>query len=287
MKVLIAGGTGFIGSHLTKTLRTQGHDVKTLSRHGDFKCDVTKPETLKNIPWDDFDCIVICVQFPNHPVENYKRGFTYENFDANGTENITSFAKNSKIKKIIYLSGAGTGKNINKPWFIAKARAEMAIMEAKKEYVILRPSWVYGPGDKSMSRFIKFVNLPFMPVIGDGQYRCAPLFIDDLVKAISLSIERSEIKNLIVEVGGPQNLSMLEIQKAVLNYKNKKRVLLKHPLWFMRLVGTIMQLFLKNPPLSPLAVGFITMDMPVDTSLIEKTFNFKPKTLIQGLSFYK
>lgn len=289
MKILIAGGTGFIGSNIAKRLKNGGHSVSTLSRHGDFPCDVTQPEQLKNIPWDQFDALVICVQFPNHPVQNYKKGFTYERFDAQGTENICNAMKNSKIRKVLYLSGAGTKLGRTEPWFKAKLRAEAAVKNINKDYTILQPSWVYGPHDKSMSRFLVFTKLPFMPVIGDGKYRCAPLFIDDLSRVIEVCITSTNesLKNISIEVGGPKNISMTEIQKTVLKFKNKRRLLVYHPLWFMKVVGHILSFFLSSPPLSAEAVDFVTMDQPVDTTNIDKFFGFSPRTLEAGLIQYK
>lgn len=287
MKILIAGGTGFIGTHAAKLLKSQGHEVKTLSRSGEIKADVTKLESLQSAPINDFDALIICVQFPNHPVEQPSKGYTYDLFDAQGTENICKLVKTSNIKKIVYISGAGTSTQKQEPWFKAKVRAEHAVQNCGKDFVILRPSWVYGPGDKSMSKFLAFTKLPFMPVIGDGLYQCAPLFIEDLAKIIALATTNDHNNGEIIEVGGPENLTMLDIQRRVLEFKNKKRPLIKHPICFMKIVGFFMNAFLPRPPLSPNAVDFVTMNQPVDTSNVEKYFNFKPKLLKEGLAFYK
>ena len=74
------------------------------------------------------------------------------------------------MRRFVYLSGAGAGQGRPQPWFRAKDMAEAAIRESGLEHGILRPSWIYGPGDHSMNRFVAFCrSLPVVPVIGDGR----------------------------------------------------------------------------------------------------------------------
>ncbi len=293
MKILIAGGTGFIGSAVAKKLSQSGNHISILSRrHQDPNCqnlvtgDITKPNSLAEIKWN-FDVIIMCVQFPNHPVENPKKGFTYEKVDGEGTENLCRAIAGKNVKRLIYISGAGTGPDKKENWFRAKWRAESAVKKTGIDYVILRPSWVYGPGDRSMTKFIQFTHLPVMPVIGNGKNRVSPVFIDDLAEVISESVTSEKARNKVIDVGGPRVMTMNEIQQAVLNYKNKRRILLHQPIWLMKTIGTVLNATLKNPPLSSSAVDFINMDNASDSKAVEKTFDIKMRPLEIGLKSFK
>jgi nucleoside-diphosphate-sugar epimerase len=295
-RVLVAGGTGFIGSAIVRELLThEAYNISVLSRNPEkarsiyggrvqmVKGDITVPGSLEPA-LDQIDAVIQCVQFPNHPVQNPRKGFTYEKVDAEGTENLCRAVKNSSVKKIIYLSGAGTAPGKTEPWFRAKLRAEKAVQKTGRDFVILRPSWVYGPGDRSMTKFISFArHLPFMPVIGDGENRVTPLFIDDLAVFCVRALDSQEALNQIIEVGGPQTLTMNEIQSAVLKAMNRKKPLLHQSLWLMKIVSTVMNLILSKPPLSAEAVDFVTADVPVDTERAEKIFGFKTTPLSEGL----
>ena len=51
------------------------------------------------------------------------------------------------------------------------------------EHAIVRPSWIYGPSDRALNRFVAFHRLlPFVPVVGDGKQRLQPVFIDDVTE---------------------------------------------------------------------------------------------------------
>jgi len=294
VKILIAGGTGFIGSEIVKAILIENkHQVIVLSRDpkkvkvGEGRLgDVTRIETLKN-KFGDIDVVIQCVQFPNHPVQNSSKGYTYEKYDAEGTENICYNVKDSKVQRIIYISGAGTDSLRQEPWFKAKVRAEKAVKETGKEFVILRPSWVYGPNDKSLNRFIDFAkHLPLMPVIGDGKSRVSPVFVQDLAQLCLRAITVPPNAHETLDVGGPQVLTMNEVQRLVLKLLGKNKPLVHQPLWLMKIAGSMMTKILPNPPLSAEAIDFVNMDIPVDGRPVENLFNYEMKSLEDALKSY-
>ena len=80
--------------------------------------------------------------------------------DGKGTEVAVRTAKRVGVRRFVYVSGAGAGQGRPQAWFVAKDRAEAAIRESGLEHAILRPSWIYGPRDRSMNKFVTFVPLP-------------------------------------------------------------------------------------------------------------------------------
>ena len=164
----MAGGTGFIGSRVVDELRRRGeHRVRVMTRDPArarakpgveyVRGDVTDAASLEAAT-RGIDVVVHAVQFPNHPVENPRKGWTYEQVDGAGTERMAAAAAKNGVKRFVYLSGAGARPGRTEPWFRAKERAERAITSSGMEYVILRPSWIYGPDDRSMNKFVSFVK---------------------------------------------------------------------------------------------------------------------------------
>ena len=78
-----------------------------------------------------------------------------------------------------------------------------------------------------------------------------------------------------------------EIQKKVLEFKNKSRPLFHQPLWLTKLGGDFLSLVMSNPPISREAVDFIMMDNPTDPKPAEKIFEIKVRNLSEGLKAYK
>lgn len=266
--VLVAGGTGFIGSHIVRELLRQGHRVIAMTRspegsrstvpagvdlrQGDVADAASLERALSGV-----DAVVAAVQFPNHPVENPRKGHTYVKIDGEGTVRLVDAARKNGVKRFVYLSGAGTREGQTAPWFTAKLMAEKAVRSSGIPFTIFRPSWVYGPEDRSLNKFVTFAKwLPFIPVVGDGKTRVQPVFVGDLATAVAASIEMEDAANQIYEIGGPQELTMDEIIRTMLRTLGRKRPLVHHPVWFMKLATIPLQLLPAPPSPPPLSTSW-------------------------------
>ena len=296
MDVLIAGGTGFIGSRVVDELRKAGrHRLVVMTRHPErgparegveyVRGDVADPASLQEAT-RGIEAVVHCVQFPNHPVENPARGWTYEQVDGVGTERMVAACKGNGVRRFVYLSGAGVRPGRTEPWFRAKERAERAVMQSGMEYVIIRPSWVYGPDDRSMNKFVTMVKLlPVVPVIGSGREQVQPVSVFDLARVVARAVTEPRATNQVFEVGSREPISMDGVMQTVMKVVGKRRPLVHQPAWLVKIPATLIQ-YLPNAPLSPGAVDFITMDERVDPSSAERVFGIEFTPLEQGLRAY-
>jgi len=296
MDVLVAGGTGFIGRRVVDELLAAGtHRVRVMTRDPArtrprqgveyVRGDVTNPPSL-DAATRGIETVVHCVQFPNHPVENPRKGWTYEKIDAEGTERMVAAAVKNGVKRFVYLGGAGTRPGRTERWFVAKERAERAVTTSGMEYVILRPSWIYGPDDRSMNKFVAFVKyLPVAPVIGTGRERVQALAVSDVGKVTAAAVDEPQATNRVFELGSRPPLSMDEILRLIMRILGKQKPLVHQPAWLVKIPAAIIQ-YVPNAPLSPGAVDFITMDERVDPTDAERVFNIQFKTLEAGLREY-
>ena len=298
MNVLVSGGTGFIGSEIVQRLLrepspariTVGTRSPERHKEGDsriswIRADVGDSASLERATQGQ-EVVIHCVQFPNAPVENTRRGWTYLQVDGAGSVRMVEAAKKSSVRRFIYLSGAGAGRGRKEPCFLAKAMAEEAILRSGMEYVIFRPSWIYGHGDRSMNRFARMARfLPFLPVIGDGQTKVQPVFVRDVAGAAARAVTSAKATNQLFELGGPEELTMDEIMKTVLRVLGKRRFLLHYPTGLMKLAAQFLK-FLPGPPLTPGAVDFLTMENPVDSTAAVEALDLKLSTLEAGLGSY-
>jgi NADH dehydrogenase len=196
-------------------------------------------------------------------------------------------AKAAGVQRYIYLSGAGAAPDAKYHWFRAKWRAETAVRGSGITYVIFRPSWVYGPEDHSLNRFLTMSRfLPFVPIIGDGsRQRLQPVFIDDLGWAVAEAVDNRAADNRVFEIGGPEVLTMKEIIRTALAVMGRRRFLLPIPKVLMKAL-TVLLRFLPGPPLTPDAIDFITMDALADSSELVETLGLRLTPLREGLSTY-
>ncbi len=297
--ILVVGGTGFVGGAIVRELARRGKSVAVLSRDparhvGRFpelsvefrRANVTDPASL-TATLAGCEAVISSQQFPNSPIENLAKGYTFEKVDAEGTENLVQAAKEARVKRFIYLSGAGAAPDARYHWFRAKWRAETAVRESGITYTIIRPSWVYGPGDVALNRFLSMSRfLPFVPLIGAaGKQRLQPVFVDDVARAVAECLEKPAAQDRVFEIGGPQVLTMKEIVKTALDVGGRKRLMLAAPKPVMKLAAAILQ-FAPGRPLTPDAIEFITMDALADPSEIEAALGLKMTPLRKALATY-
>jgi NADH dehydrogenase len=296
--ILVTGGTGLAGSAAVRELARRGKPVAVLSRDAGRVArrfpglnvearqgDVRDRESLR-AAFEGVEAVVDAVQFPNSPIENKRKGWTFEEIDFKGTVNQVAAAKAASVARYVYLSGAGAAPDAGKHWFVFKWRAEEAVRQSGIPHVVLRATWLYGPEDVSLNRFVGFARrLPFVPTFGDGGQLMQPLFVDDLGRVLADALERSEATDQTLDFGGPERLPMDEVIRTALDVAGVRKTILHQPVFVGKLIGTLAGL-LPNQPLTADAIDFITHDAVADNAALERIFRPKLTPLREGLATY-
>lgn len=297
MRIVVTGGTGFIGREVVDRLLEKGDDEIVVTSREPQRVEgwSGRVEVVQAFAGDAIslgrvftraDVVVHAIQFPNHPVEDPARGRTYLEVDGKGTEVAARTAKRVGVRRFVYLSGAGAGQGRPQAWFRAKDRAEAAIRETGMEFSLLRPSWIYGPGDRSMNRFVFFCrHLPVIPVIGDGKTPVYPIHVGDVARCAVEAVRKDDARDKALDLGGPDRLAMDEIIHTVQRVLGRKRPLLHHPARLMKLLVLPMAL-MPEPLLSPSAIDFILQEVDLDPKPAQEYFGFAFKGLEEGLRTY-
>ncbi len=295
--IAVAGGTGFVGGEIARELRRRGRRVIVLSSRGESArgrlpddieirvADIREPASLR-VALEGVDELVVSLAFPGLPVEQPKKGYTFDEVDAGGTENLVAAGRDAGVRSILYISGAGAGHDAERHWFRAKARAEDAVRGSGMRWTVIRPTWVFGPEDVSLNRFLGFARvLPFVPMTNFGSQQLAPVFVRDVARLAADSFEDEAAAEQVFEIGGPETLSMRDILHRAMAVAGIRKLLLPAPAALVKLAAWPMR-FLPNPPLSPDAVDFVNQPATVD---IEPLLRRMPRTLTQleqGLATY-
>jgi NADH dehydrogenase len=246
---------------------------------------VTRPESLA-AALARVDALVISLAFRNSPIEAPRRGRTFELVDAAGTEALVAAARTAGVQRLVYISGAGAAPDAARHWFRAKWRAEEAVRGSGIVCTIFRPSWIYGPGDHSLNRFLGFSRwLPFIPQIGNGRQRLAPVFVDDIGSLVADALATPAAENTTLEVGGPETLTMDEIIRVALRVLRRRRPILHAPVVLMKALTAPLTL-LPSPPMTPSAIDFIVQSAPVDTGPLREALPRRLTPLAEALATY-
>jgi uncharacterized protein YbjT (DUF2867 family) len=291
--IVVAGGTGFIGSSVVRRLRDGGESVAVMSAHPGqrrgadpvVEGDVQRPETLRGAV-AGAEVVVQALTFPTFPVEKPSKGYTFEEFEARGTERLVRAAQEAGVRRYVYVSGVGAAPDAEKVWHRAKWAGEQAVLGSGMQSCVLRPSWVYGPGDRALNRFVAFARrAPAVPVIGDGLQRVQPVFVDDVAEVVARAAALDGPTG-VFEVGGPEVLTMDQVLATVLRVLGKRKPLVHVPAVLPKAAGAVVRV-LPKPPLSPDAVDFATGDAVADTRALHDAFpGLRMRPLVEGLSTY-
>ena len=262
MKVLVTGGTGFIGPKVVRALRAQGRDVRALVRSTQrggklaglgaelVSGDVTDPTSLR-VALDGCTHVV-------HLVAIIKgRPTDFERVMAQGTRDLVAASKDAGIERFVLMSALGTTETTKDatPYFAAKWAMERAVAGSGLEYVVFRPSFVFGRGG-ALPTFMKQVRYsPVVTVIGSGKQLIQPIWVDDVGDYFAHAIDAPAAANRVFEIGGPDVVTWDELYRTIAKVLGKRRRLAHIPSSLARTGAQLTQW----APGAPLTTDQITM----------------------------
>ena len=230
--ILVTGGTGFIGAELVKHLHQAGVAYKLLlqpnARQDLFPRGMGINVALSSLSdargvrasLQDVDVIY-------HLAGVERSGYLadFQSLEVDGIRNLTEAAVNAGVKRFFYLSHLGADRASAYSLMKAKGIAESTIKTSGLNYTIIRVSMVYGEGDnftRSLANLIR--KIPFItPVPGDGQVLLQPLWVEDLVTSLQWALDMKSTENTILQVGGPEHLSFMDVLRQISTAIQKKR----------------------------------------------------------------
>ena len=258
--VAIFGAGGFIGKHLMRSLTKLDYRIKVATRNpfvkgylkplGNpgqielFKTNIFNEDDVRKII-NNCDLVInLCgILF-----ENSKQKFSQVHSDFPFL--LSRLCSEYGIKNLVHVSALGVKERHNSKYIQSKFEGEKNIKDNFKSSVILRPSIVFGPEDKFFNTFASLAQFsPFLPLVGGGKTKFAPIYVGDVAKAIVKSLELNNSEPKTYELGGPENYSFKELMEILLIEIKKKRFLVPIPYGFAKFQSYFLQM-MPNPLLT-------------------------------------
>ena len=226
-KVLVIGGTGLISQPVARQLIEEGLDV-TIGTRSITGARNIFGNKVKAIEVDILDrsSILNALQDQDAVHLNLPAGPRYEDCFRNETEatkTIAAVAKETKIKRISYLSGTAVSQDVKFPPSQAKWQAEEAIRTSGVPYTIWRATWF-------METLTKLVRGFFIAIVGSGESRAHWLAAQDLGKKIANSFKAEEAVNKVFYAFGPELLSYKEAVKIFSDISHPRKLIITMPI---------------------------------------------------------
>jgi uncharacterized protein YbjT (DUF2867 family) len=284
LRVFLAGGTGFIGGHVLRALIADGHHVTCLVRTGS-RVPAAHPN-LKQIQGDWTRPEDWLTQVAGHDVVINTVGIIRERRQATfltvqTTTPIALFnaAASYGVGKIVQISALGADETAVSRFHRSKRSADRHLAQLGVPFVVLRPSFVYGPGDHSMSFFRRLATLPLTPVSGDGQYRIQPLHVDDLTRAIVAAATDPALSDIVVDLGGAEALTFDDLLDRLACSSEARRPARKlHVPWpMMGVVASVTDLLGGRGPITSDELTMLRRGNVSDNCNFIERFGFDPR----------
>lgn len=297
MNILVAGGTGFVGSEIARQALARGHTMRCLARgtrdvsgtvrelkrlgaeicHG----NLAEPASLTSA-FAGVNVLVHAIGIIRERKEQ-----TFEKLVVTGTRNLVAEAKRAGVRQIIYISAAGTRENARSTYHRTKWQAEQIIIQSGIPYTVFRPSVIFGPRDAFINLLAKLIRYnPVVPVIGSGLSKLQPVSVKDVAACAVKSLADPRAQNQIFEIGGPQAYTYNELLDVVAKVMLKKRMKIHLPLALMRPVVRLLEIMLTNPPVTSEQLIMLQEDNVCDNRKLIGTFGIALLPLEAGIREY-
>jgi nucleoside-diphosphate-sugar epimerase len=241
MNVLVTGGTGFVGAHLVRRLRSRGHNVTSLDKSpGLFDDELRRAGAtlLSGSVTDpgDVDRAVAGHELVYHLASPFgdilQPDQAYWDIEVNGTRNVLEAAERHGVRRVVHCSTQGVHGIIESPpgdedspiaprdyYCYSKAEGEKVCQDflaRGMDLVIVRPTSVYGPGDiRGWLKLYRMVAKGWFLMIGDGRTYNHPVYVENLVDLFELLMTAPQAKGRTYLGGDDRAVTLTELVQAV------------------------------------------------------------------------
>jgi dihydroflavonol-4-reductase len=303
MKAFVTGASGFIGSHLIRSLKTLGWEVRAFvhrtplaeipgvtSVSGDILDETTLEKAMAGVD------VVFHLAAAVGSVVTDPHAFMDVN--VNGTAAVLLAARRVGVGRVIHFSSIGVLGAVkaadiaaedypaaprtlyDRTKFAAEAAVHLAAVGGL-DIVVVRPGWVYGPGDRRTFKFISAICRRKSALIAGAQGRQTPVYIDDLIAGVLLAAEKGR-PGAVYHLAGDEILTPEEMTSIVAAACGVVGPRLKLPRGLAIAAAFILEktfgLVKKETPLNRGKLSFFLDPKAMSSARAKKELSFAPTT---------
>lgn len=293
--ILITGSAGYVGSLLYNHLTKKGYHTVGLVHKNQIKGqnvfvgDIMKKSTLKTAV-KDVEMIVHCAAIVGSgwPKDDYL-------INSIGTQNVLDIAIKNGIKRIVHISSLAVvdeyidhyNDTEDIPYAIkfkdnyapSKIEAEKYLMARKDEIeiIILRPGWVWGPGEKSTKELFSLIQDRKFRFIGNGNNLTYFTHIDNLTKGIELALSTGKIRSgEIFNITDGRKITMTEFVNLVASELGVKEVKKQIPFWVANIIAYFSEHLTSGSTLTRQNVAIMSKNLHFSIKKARSILRYKP-----------
>jgi len=259
-KILILGGTGFVGTHVCEKLVKQHCSVTVATRRRDSARHLQLLPLLEVAEVNVHDPAALAALVAGHDaVVNlvailHGTEAAFDRAHVQLPQKLVQACQSSGVRRIVHVSALGASPSSASLYQRSKARGEAVLLASKLDVTLLRPSVIFGAEDKFLNTFAALQAVfPVIPLAASGA-RFQPVWVEDVASAVVRCLPDSHTIGQIFEACGPEVFTLKELVQwagrcAGVN-GGRGRPLLALPDALARLQAWLMELLPGDPVLS-------------------------------------
>ena len=311
MRLLVTGGTGFIGSHLAEQGRKLGAEVVVLGLadrpEEQANVELLRRQGVEVLPGSITDAELCgrAVRGATHVFhlavamrEGAKSDQFFESINLDGTHALLEASAKAGVRRFVYCSTIGIyghrAPGITREdsplrpgnvYERTKVAAEGLVREfgARRSlpWSILRPADVYGPRDQRLLKLFKGVAGGRFPMFGTGEGRRHMVYVDDVVSGFFRACERERAVGDAFILAGPKACTLRELIEEVRKAAGSARYGFRLPLKPMLMVAGVVEDVSRKagvePPIYRRRMDFFWSDSEFDTTRARQALDWAPR----------
>ncbi|HPF72895.1 MAG: complex I NDUFA9 subunit family protein [Lysobacteraceae bacterium] len=236
-RIVVLGGTGFVGSQLLPRLRADGHEILALSRNltGHHELLRTPGVTWRSLDVYDQNKLVDALRGADTVInlvgilnEKGRDGSGFQRAHVELAEVVIAGCKAAGVDRLLQMSALNAGRG-QSHYLRTRGEAEAQIKASRLDWTIFQPSVIFGPGDGLYNRFAGLLRpLPCLP-LACADTKFAPVYVGDVVEAFARALARPESVGQSYELYGPRVLSLRDIVRQTAKALGRRRLVIPLP----------------------------------------------------------
>ena len=289
-RILITGGTGFVGSEIRKALADR--ELRLLVRDPSSVRDAGAAELVRGDVLDPaslepamagVDAVIHLVAIIEESGDK-----TFDLVIRQGSENVVTAARNAGVRRLVHMSALGAQPNPAYPYLNAKWGAEQAVRQSGLEWTIIRPSVIFGPRDGFVNVLAGLIRrAPVIPVVGSGESKFQPVAVGEVAAVYRAVLDEPTAIGQTYELGGGETYSYEEMLDVIAAQLGKRKPKLHLPVGLMRTVVALSSPLPKSlrPPVTKEQLNMLALDNCTDQSATAALIGRQPIALRDGLEY--
>jgi NADH dehydrogenase len=255
-RVLVLGGTGFVGQSLCERLVRAGWTVRVPTRrlrHAQalqvlptvelIEADVHDPAALKRL-LTSCDAVVNLVAILHGSLQAFER------VHLTLPQALAAACTAAGVRRLVHVSALGVGPDAPSNYLRSKTAGEAALQSAGLDLTLIRPSVIFGANDRFLNLFAQLQAVaPVMPLAG-ADARFQPVWVEDVAEAIVQALARRDSIGQIYEAAGPDVCTLADLVRMAGRWAGHARPVIALPAAAGRLQAAVMSLMPGEPMMS-------------------------------------